>query len=89
MGPTQGMNSGETVSEGALWEGTAEANTVRHTGTGLERLTGVAEQGESHEENQEGRTWHKLLVMPERRHSDWRLSVRPPLLGVLSISVWQ
>lgn len=89
MGPTQGMNSGETVSEVALREGTAEAKTVRHMGTGLDRLMGVAEQGESHEENQEGSTWHELLVMPERSHSDWRLSVRPPLLGVLSISVWQ
>lgn len=33
------------------------------------------EWGESREEKQGGRTWHKLLILAEKRHCDWRFSV--------------
>lgn len=84
------MNSRETVSEQAFPQGTAEAKAVRPVGSGLDRPTGETEIRESHmRKKQAGRTWHRLFIISQRRHSDWRLSVRPPLLHVLSISVWQ
>lgn len=47
-GHSQGVSSGETVSERVLLEVTTEAKAVRPVGSGLDRPTGEAENRESH-----------------------------------------
>lgn len=92
-GQNQGVNSGEIASELELPAhsppGAAGAKTGRCVGSGLVRPPLQHGVGESREEKQGGRTWHKLLIIAEKRHFDLRFSDCLSLLGVLSISVWQ